>query len=255
MYIRLGKVGWLEHRTPDRKAWVRCSMSPNTLRVHTDSLAEIVEVEIEVVSPSIVPSGKVSLSLNRTVTCMVLKANDRRTSCPCHDEFRGPRSDYVRQVALATTTTTTGEKASQVAEIVNFVYGADTVTANYVQFWFHGFRSGIFNFKVAPHTGRPVIESVDKITKIIEVDRYVSSQSIAQELKIDHKTVLSHLSKVGFKKKLDVWVPHLLTLKNMMDRVSFCEALAKQNEINSFFKRMVTGDEKWITYDNIVRRR
>ncbi|GFV02997.1 uncharacterized protein TNCV_2744601 [Trichonephila clavipes] len=51
------------------------------------------------------PFGEVSLSLNRTVTCMVLKANDRRTSCPCHDEFRGPRSDYVRHVALATTTT------------------------------------------------------------------------------------------------------------------------------------------------------
>ncbi|GFV54278.1 uncharacterized protein TNCV_4365531 [Trichonephila clavipes] len=49
------------------------------------------------------PFEEVSLSLNRTVTCMVLKANDRRTSCPCHDEFRGPRSDYVRQVALATT--------------------------------------------------------------------------------------------------------------------------------------------------------
>ncbi|GFX65063.1 hypothetical protein TNCV_452011 [Trichonephila clavipes] len=28
---------------------------------------------------------------------MVLKSNDRRTSCPCHDEFRGPCSDYVRQ--------------------------------------------------------------------------------------------------------------------------------------------------------------
>ncbi|GFU01841.1 hypothetical protein TNCV_1523431 [Trichonephila clavipes] len=69
------------------------------------SLAEIVEVEIEVVSPSIVLSG-VSPSLKRSVTYMVLKANDRRTSCPCHDEFRGPRSDYVRQVALATTTTT-----------------------------------------------------------------------------------------------------------------------------------------------------
>ncbi|GFV52202.1 hypothetical protein TNCV_5071231 [Trichonephila clavipes] len=24
---------------------------------------------------------------------------------PCHDEFRGPRSDYVRQVTLATTAT------------------------------------------------------------------------------------------------------------------------------------------------------
>ncbi|GFW43851.1 uncharacterized protein TNCV_2854841 [Trichonephila clavipes] len=28
------------------------------------------------------PFGEVSLSLSRTVTCMVLKANDRRTSCP-----------------------------------------------------------------------------------------------------------------------------------------------------------------------------
>ncbi|GFX59095.1 uncharacterized protein TNCV_3815291 [Trichonephila clavipes] len=44
------------------------------------------------------PFGEVPLSLNRTVTCMVLKANDRRTSCPYHDEFRGPRSDYVRQL-------------------------------------------------------------------------------------------------------------------------------------------------------------
>ncbi|GFW28350.1 uncharacterized protein TNCV_4640151 [Trichonephila clavipes] len=47
---------------------------------------------------TIVPSGNFA-ELNRTVTCMVLKANDSRTSCPCHDEFRGPRSDYVRQVA------------------------------------------------------------------------------------------------------------------------------------------------------------
>ncbi|GFU76715.1 uncharacterized protein TNCV_2648581 [Trichonephila clavipes] len=62
-------------------------------------LAEIVEVEIEVVA-IYRPFGEVSLSLNRTVTCMVLKANDKRTSCPCHDEFRGPRSDYVRQVGL-----------------------------------------------------------------------------------------------------------------------------------------------------------
>ncbi|GFY20548.1 uncharacterized protein TNCV_211801 [Trichonephila clavipes] len=60
------------------------------------------------------PFGEVLLSLNRTVTCMVLKANDRRTSCPCHDEFRGSRSDYVRQVALATTTTTRINKSSNI---------------------------------------------------------------------------------------------------------------------------------------------
>ncbi|GFY36103.1 putative transposable element [Trichonephila clavipes] len=43
-----------------------------------------------------------------------------------------------------------GENASQVAEIVNGVYGADTVTANDVQFSFRRFRSGILMSKL-PH--------------------------------------------------------------------------------------------------------
>ncbi|GFV58200.1 hypothetical protein TNCV_3549561 [Trichonephila clavipes] len=63
---------------------------------HAAFHAEIVEGKIEVVSPSIVPSWNFA-ELNRTVTCMVLKANNRRTSNPYYDEFCGPRSDYVRQ--------------------------------------------------------------------------------------------------------------------------------------------------------------
>ncbi|GFY33010.1 histone-lysine N-methyltransferase SETMAR [Trichonephila clavipes] len=106
-----------------------------------------------------------------------------------------------------------GKNASQIAQIVNGVYGADTVTANYVQIWFRRFSSGIFDVKDAPRTGRPVIENVDKIPGKIEVDRLVSSRSITQELKIDYKTVLKHLRKVGFKKKLDVSVPQQLTPK------------------------------------------
>ncbi|GFU35799.1 histone-lysine N-methyltransferase SETMAR [Trichonephila clavipes] len=78
------------------------------------------------------------------------------------------------------------------------------VFSNYVRFWFRRFRSGIFDVKDAPRTGRPVIENVAKITEIIEVDRHVSSRSIPQELKIDYKTLLNHLRKIGLKKKLDL---------------------------------------------------
>ncbi|GFY24786.1 histone-lysine N-methyltransferase SETMAR [Trichonephila clavipes] len=76
-----------------------------------------------------------------------------------------------------------GENANQVAEIVNGIYGADTITANYVQFWFRRFRSGIFDVKEALRTDRPIIKNVDKITEIIEVDRHVSSRSIYQGAK------------------------------------------------------------------------
>ena len=40
-----------------------------------------------------------------------------------------------------------------------------------------------------------------------------------------------------------------------MDRVSICESLLKRNEIEPFLKRVITRDEKWITYDNNVRKR
>ncbi|GFW31992.1 histone-lysine N-methyltransferase SETMAR [Trichonephila clavipes] len=145
-----------------------------------------------------------------------------------------------------------GENASQVAEIANGVYGADTVTANYVQFWFCRFRSGIFYVKDAPHTGRPVVQNVDKITEIIEVDWHVRSPNIAQELKIGHKTLLRHLHKVGFKKKLHAWVPHQLTPKKHDESDFHLRSLGKQNKIYPFLKQMVTGDEKQVTCYKIV---
>jgi len=43
----------------------------------------------------------------------------------------------------------------------------------------------------------------------------MSTVEIARELGIDHKTILNHLHKAGYKKKLDVWVSH--ELRNMMD--------------------------------------
>ncbi|GFS76234.1 histone-lysine N-methyltransferase SETMAR [Trichonephila clavipes] len=135
------------------------------------------------------------------------------------------------------------ENASQVAEIANGVYGADTVTTNYVQFWFHRFRSGIFDVRDAPHTGRPVVENVDKITEIIEVDRHVSSRSIAQELKIDRKTVLSHLPKWYWARTRDNASHSPIPIP-----------LGYRGH-DPFLKRMVTGDKKWVTYYNIVRKR
>ncbi|GFU69741.1 mariner transposase [Trichonephila clavipes] len=40
-----------------------------------------------------------------------------------------------------------------------------------------------------------------------------------------------------------------------MDRISICEALARRQEIDPFLKRIVTRKEKWVAYDNIMRKR
>ncbi|GFU87764.1 mitotic-spindle organizing protein 2A [Trichonephila clavipes] len=84
--------------------------------------------------------------------------------------------------------------------------------------------------KDAPRTGRSVVENVSKITEIIEVDRHIQKEARS-------------LGATPINNK-----------KNMMGQISFCEALAKRNEIDPFLKRIVTGDENWVTYDNIVRK-
>lgn len=51
-----------------------------------------------------------------------------------------------------------------------------------------------------------------------------------------------------------VWVLHELTQKNFMGWISLCKLMLNSNKIDPFLKRVVTGDEKWITYNNIKRK-
>jgi len=67
--------------------------------------------------------------------------------------------------------------------------------------------------------------------------------------------VLNHLHKAGYKKKLDVWDPHELSEKNIIHRMNIYDALLKRYENEPFLKRVITSDEKWITYDNQKRKR
>ena len=40
-----------------------------------------------------------------------------------------------------------------------------------------------------------------------------------------------------------------------LKRFFTCNSLLKRNETNPFLKRIITGDEKWVVYDNVVRKR
>lgn len=60
---------------------------------------------------------------------------------------------------------------------------------------------------------------------------------------------------MGYVKKFDIWIPYELSEKNLMDRIEICESLLRQNKSESFLKRLVTGDEKWVIYNNIKRQK
>ncbi|GBP72405.1 Histone-lysine N-methyltransferase SETMAR [Eumeta japonica] len=79
--------------------------------------------------------------------------------------------------------------------------------------------------------------------------------SLAEDLEIHHKTVLIYVKIVGYTKKFDTRIPPELTKRNLMHRVLVCDSLLKRNETEPCLKRLITGDEKWITYDKKLRKR
>ena len=90
---------------------------------------------------------------------------------------------------------------------------------------------------------------------MIENNRRSTTREIAEKLNISHTCVERYLKQLGYVNKLDIWVPYKLNETQLTKRISICDSLLKRNETDPFLKRIITGDEKWVVYDNVVRRR
>ena len=82
-----------------------------------------------------------------------------------------------------------------------------------------------------------------------------SSRELATQLGVGQSTVLSHLKTLGKVQKEGRWVPHKLSEAAVISRLSVCESLLTRHKRKSFLPNIVTGDEKWLFYDNPQRKK
>lgn len=148
-----------------------------------------------------------------------------------------------------------GQTVTQAKHEICSVHGEAATTLSTCSRWFQRFRNGNFDLEDAPRSGRPTVVENDEISAMIAADRHLTTREIAAHLCVDQSTVVRRLHALGMVSKCDVWVPHDLSEKNLMDRISISHSLLKRNEEAAFWKRLVTGDEKWIVYNNVVRKR
>ena len=128
-----------------------------------------------------------------------------------------------------------GKNAVQAGKKLYDVYGEKSLIGRQCQNWFARFCSGDFDLKDALRSGHSTEVDDDKIKAIIENNRRNTTQEIAEKLNISHTCVERHLKQLGYVTKLDIWVPH------------------KLNEIQ--LTKRISGDEKWVVYDNVVREK
>ena len=135
------------------------------------------------------------------------------------------------------------------------MHGEGAVTHRTCQKWFAKFRAGDFSLDDAPRSGRPVEVDQDQIETLIENNQRYTMWEIADRLKIYKSRTENHLHQLGYVHHFDVWVPHKLREKNLLDRISTSDSLLKCKENIPFLKPIVTGDEKSVLYNNVEWKR
>ncbi|XGW09063.1 hypothetical protein V3C99_011401 [Haemonchus contortus] len=134
-------------------------------------------------------------------------------------------------------------------------YGEDVISYDTCKVWFAKFKKGDFTLEDAPRAGRPRELDLDVLRSTVEEDPYLTTRELGARLGFAFKTIANGLEKLGKTSKLGRWVPHELSDYDLSRRVVTCTSLLTLQKKRHFLNSLITGDEKWVLYDNPVRKR
>jgi len=80
-------------------------------------------------------------------------------------------------------------------------------------------------------------------------------KELAESLGVAQSTISIRLKALGMIQKQGNWVPYELKPRDLERRFFTCEQLLQRQKRKDFLRRIVTGDEKWIYYDNSKRKK
>jgi len=78
---------------------------------------------------------------------------------------------------------------------------------------------------------------------------------LSKALNVTPKAVSKRLHTMGKIRKKGIWLPHELSENAILNRLSIATSLLARQRKKSFLWRIVTGDEKWIYFDNPKRKK
>ena len=102
--------------------------------------------------------------------------------------------------------------------------------------------------------GREVFEDAE-LEALLEQDSYQNQEELARSLGVTQQAISKRLKALRMIQKQGNWVPYELKPRDIERRLFACEQLLERQRRKGFLHRIVTGDEKWVHYDNPKRRK
>ena len=121
--------------------------------------------------------------------------------------------------------------------------------------WFQCFKNGDFDVEDRHSDGRGKVFEDAELEALLEQDSYQNQEELARSLGVTQQAFSKRLKAMGMIQKQGNWVPYELKPRDVERRLFACEQLLEMQKRKGFLHRIMTGDEKWVHYDNPKRRK
>lgn len=147
------------------------------------------------------------------------------------------------------------KSASEAHQMLSNTYGKTIISERTCRNWYERFRSGDFQVEDRHSGGRDRAFEDEEVEALLNEDSCQSQTELAQSLGVTQQAVSKRLSDLGMIQKAGNWLPSELKPRDIERRLFACEQLLERHKRKGFLHRIVTGDEKWVHYNNPKRRK
>nr|KAF6378977.1 hypothetical protein mMyoMyo1_009847 [Myotis myotis] len=141
------------------------------------------------------------------------------------------------------------KSAAESYRILWEAYGEHAPSQDTCERWSKCFKSDGFYVK-DKEPGQPKKFEDQKLQALLDEDACQTKKQLAERLNIVHQTISNCLQAMGKILKERKWVPHQLNERQMENRKVISKMLLQWHKRKSFLHGIVTGDEKWISFEN-----
>lgn len=147
------------------------------------------------------------------------------------------------------------KSAAQSQQMLAEAYGDDSPSISTCEYWFRRFKSNDFDTDDKERPGQPKKLDDMELEALIDLDPTATQEELAVIFDVDQSTISRRLKAIGFIQKQGNWLPYELKSRDVERRKLTCELLLQRHKRKSFLHRIITGDEKWIRFDNPKRKK